>query len=109
MIFLATAMSSGKVSAIVLLSVGFGVMDCMLPSAWAICLDVGGASAGAVSGAMNMAGSFGGFACAVSFGYLVEASGNYNAPLFAVAAMVAISAVLFWKLDPTQPLLPPSL
>jgi fucose permease len=106
LIFLATAMTSGKVSAIVLLSVGFGVMDCMLPSAWAICLDVGGPYAGAVSGAMNMAGSFGGFACAVSFGYLVKACGNYNGPLLAVAAMVAVSAVLFWMLDPTQPLLP---
>jgi predicted MFS family arabinose efflux permease len=105
LMFLATAMTSGKVSAIVLLSIGFGVMDCMLPSAWAICLDIGGPYAGAVSGAMNMAGSFGGFACAVSFGYLVKAFGNYNAPLLAVAAMVAISAVLFWKLDPTQPLL----
>jgi MFS family permease len=103
--FLATAMTSGKASAIVLLSVGFGIMDCMLPSAWAICLDVGGAYAGAVSGAMNMAGSFGGFACAVLFGYLVRACGNYNGPLLAVAAMVAISAGLFWLLDPTQPLL----
>jgi fucose permease len=105
LLFVATALTSGKVSAIVLLSLGFGVMDCMLPSAWAICLDVGGPYAGAVSGAMNMAGSAGGFVCAVSFGYLVHALGNYNAPLFAIAAMVTVSAVLFWQLDPTQPLL----
>jgi fucose permease len=105
LMFLATALTSGKASAIVLLSLGFGIMDCMLPSAWAICADVGGAYAGAVSGAMNMAGSAGGFACAVSFGYLVQACGHYNGPLVAVAAMVAISAVLFWQLDPTQPVL----
>ena len=59
-------MTNGKASAIVLLSLGFGVMDCMLPSAWAICLDTGGACAGAVSGAMNMAGSAGGFVCTVA-------------------------------------------
>ena len=105
-LFLATAMTSGKISAIVLLSLGFGVMDCMLPSAWAICLDVGGPYAGAVSGAMNMAGSAGGFVCAVLFGYLVQAFGNYNAPLFAIAAMVLVSSVLFWQLDPTRPFVP---
>jgi MFS family permease len=105
LLFLATALTTSKVSAIALLSLGFGVMDCMLPSAWAICLDVGGPYAGAVSGAMNMAGSAGGFVCAVSFGYLVHAFGHYNAPLFAIAAMVAVSAALFWQLDPTKPLL----
>jgi MFS transporter, ACS family, glucarate transporter len=104
-LFVATALTTSKVSAVVLLSIGFGVMDCMLPSAWAICLDMGGRYAGAVSGAMNMAGSAGGFVCAVSFGYLVRAFGHYNAPLFAIAAMVLVSAVLFWQLDPTQPLL----
>jgi nitrate/nitrite transporter NarK len=105
LLFVATASTSGKSSAIVFLSLGFGVMDCMLPSAWAICLDVGGTYAGAVSGAMNMAGAVGGFVCAVAFGYLVKACGNYNGPLFVVAAMVAVSAVLFWQLDPTQLLL----
>jgi fucose permease len=105
LLFVALALTSGKASGIVLLSLGFGVMDCMLPSAWAICLDVGGPYAGAVSGAMNTAGSAGGFVCVVSFGYLVPAFGNYNGPLFVIAAMLMASAALFWHLDPTQPLL----
>ena len=98
----ATALTRGKITAIVLLTLGFGVMDCMLPSAWSLCLDIGGRYAGAVSGAMNTAGSAGGFVCTLLFGYLVRSSGNYDIPLFLIAAMVAISAVIFSRIDPTR-------
>ena len=43
----------GKIQVFVLLSLCFGVMDLMLPSAWAICLDVGKRYAGAISGALQ--------------------------------------------------------
>jgi MFS family permease len=106
LLLLATALTTGKVSAVVFLAVGFGVMDCMLPAAWALCLDVGQQYAGAVSGAMNTAGQAGGFVCTVLFGYLVAESGDYNVPLFVIAAMVLLSAALFWQIDPTRPLVP---
>ena len=97
-----TALTTGKEIGIVALALGFGVMDCMLPSAWSLCLDIGGPYSGAVAGAMNTAGSAGGFVCALAFGYLVKISGNYNTPLFVIAAMVAAAAVLFWRIDPTR-------
>lgn len=100
----ATALTTGKVTGVVLLALGFGIMDCMLPAAWAMCLDVGGRHAGAVSGAMNTAGQAGGFVCTVLFGYLVQASGSYDRPIFVIAAMVMASAWLFWKIDATKPL-----
>jgi MFS family permease len=106
LLLLATALTTGKVSGVVFLALGFGVMDCMLPAAWALCLDVGGRYAGAVTGAMNTAGQAGGFICAVLFGYLVKGTDDYNAPLFVIAAMVLLSAALFWHLDPTRPLVP---
>jgi nitrate/nitrite transporter NarK len=93
-------------SGVILLALGFGVMDCMLPAAWALCLDVGKEYAGVVSGAMNSAGQAGGFVCAVLFGYLVGRFGDYNIPLFVIAAMVLLSALLFWRIDPTRPLVP---
>lgn len=105
-LILATALSTGKTSAIVLLTLGFGIMDLMLPSAWAICLDIGRENAGVVAGAMNMSGQFGGFVCTILFGYVVEATGNYNAPLFLIAAMVATAAVLFGWIDASRPLIP---
>ena len=100
----ATAVTRGKVSGVICLTLGFGIMDCMLPSAWAICLDVGRRYAGAVSGAMNTAGNVGGFICSVLFGYLVTGFGSYHAPIFVIAAMVMTSAFLFWRVDPTRPL-----
>jgi MFS family permease len=103
---LATALTTGKAVAVVLLALGFGAMDCMLPSAWAVCLDVGREYAGAVSGAMNSAGQAGGFVCSILFGYLIQAFGDYDVPLFVIAAMVLISAGLYGLIDPTRPLVP---
>jgi MFS family permease len=105
-LILTTALIQTKLVALICLSLGLGVMDCMLPSAWALCLDLGKAHAGAVTGAMNSAGQFGGFVCSVLFGYLVQASGSYDAPLYVIAFMVLSSAALFTRLDPTRPLVP---
>jgi ACS family glucarate transporter-like MFS transporter len=90
--------------AVLALSLGLGVLDLMLPAAWALCLDVAPRHAGAVTGAMNMAGQVGGFACTVLFGYAVDLFGSYHSPLFLIAAMLLISAFLFALIDPTRPL-----
>jgi MFS family permease len=105
---LATALTTGRWSGIVLLALGFGALDLMLPSAWAICMDVGGKYAGAVSGAMNSFGHVGGTTCSVLFGYLVVADdpASYNTPLFVIAGMVLVAAFLFAWIDPTRPLVP---
>jgi len=94
----------GKIQVFIFLSLCFGVIDLMLPSAWAICLDIGKKYAGAISGAMNTAGNIGGFICASTFGYVVEATGNYNLPLFIIAGMLVISAVIFSFIDASKPL-----
>jgi MFS transporter, ACS family, glucarate transporter len=102
---IATALTTGKWSGIILLAFGFGVMDCMVPAAWSVCTDVGGRWSGAVTGAMNTAGQVGAFLSTVLFGYLVEAYGNYNLPIFIIAGMLVASACLFWMIDATKPLL----
>jgi MFS family permease len=108
-LLVATALSSGKTAVIVLLALGFGVMDLMLPTAWAICLDIGGRHAGAVTGAMNTAGQAGGFLCTIVFGYVVGSFHDYNLPLFVIAFMLLTSAVLFTRIDPARPLWPEPL
>jgi MFS family permease len=102
---IAAALTPERMAAVVLLALGFGVMDLMLPTAWAICLDVGRPYPGAVTGAMNMSGQFGGFVCTVVFGYVVGRFGSYHLPLFLIAAMLLISASLFSRIDPTRPLI----
>jgi MFS family permease len=92
----------GKMEVFIFMSLCFGIMDLMLPSAWAICIDVGGKFPGAISGAMNTAGNSGGFVCAAVFGYLVEATGNYNFPLYVISGMLLISAVLFLGINPEK-------
>lgn len=101
---IATALAPGKIAAVVFLTLGFGVADLMLPSAWAVCLDVGAKFAGAVTGAMNSGGQVGGFLCAVIFGYIVKATGDYNMPLFTIAGALLLSAALFSLIDPRKPI-----
>jgi MFS family permease len=101
---LLTAFTPSKVMAAIFLSLGYGSMDCMLPVAWAVCLDVGGKNAGAVSGTMNMAGQVGSFLSSVLFGYLVTYFGNYDTPLIPLALFLVLSAGFFLRIDPTQPL-----
>jgi nitrate/nitrite transporter NarK len=107
LLLLATALTTGRVSGIILLALGFGVMDLMLPSAWAVCLDVGGKYAWVVSGAMNSLGNLGGTICLVLFGYLVVEGdpSSYNTPLVVIAGMVMVAAILFACIDPSRPLL----
>jgi MFS family permease len=104
LLVLIAALVRGKVVVIALLPAAFGIMDLMLPSAWAACIDVGGEHAGAVSGAMNTAGLCGGFCCTVLFGYIVRLTGNYNLPLLVIGTMVLVSASLFVRIDATQQL-----
>ena len=104
MFMLATAFTANKVASVVLLSFAYAGSDFMLPVAWAVCLDVGRRYAGAMTGAMNMAGQLGSFLSSVTFGYLVAWFGTYNAVLPPMAAMLVVSAALWLKIDPTQEL-----
>lgn len=92
----------GKMAVFVFLSLCFGIFDLMLPSAWALCIDLGKQHAGTLSGAMNTAGNIGGFCCGILFGQLVQQSGNYNLPLYLIAVMLLVSAVLFAFINPEK-------
>jgi nitrate/nitrite transporter NarK len=94
----------GKMAVFVFLSLCFGIFDLMLPSAWALCIDLGKRHVGTISGAMNTAGNIGGFCCGILFGELVQQSGNYNLPLYMIAVMLIISAILFFFINPEKPI-----
>ena len=89
-LLLGMSLVRGHAAIVVLATLGFGVMDLMLPSAWAMCMSLGGRFGGTATGVMNTAGNLGGWFCTVLFGYVVEATGDYNLPLRAVAAMVLV-------------------
>jgi len=103
----ATALTHHKLLSVIFLAIGFAASDFMLPVAWAVCLDVGRKYAGTVTGAMNTAGQLGSFTVAAAFGFVVTAfGGNYDAPLYPMAALMGLSTLLWLKIDPTRPLVP---
>ncbi len=102
LLLIAMALFHGKIAVVALSSLGFGMMDLMLPSAWALCLAIGGRLSGTATGMMNTAGQAGGFLCTVLFGYIVHATGSYNLPLWFIAGMVLVSAAIFTRIDCTQ-------
>jgi MFS family permease len=105
LLMLATAFTPGKIGPAVLLILAFGIMDGMLPAAWAVCLDVGKRYAGAVSGSMNMAGQAAGSISTFLYGYLTTYT-DYELPMVLFAITMGISALLFALIDPTRPLVP---
>jgi sugar phosphate permease len=105
---LATALTSSRTAAVAFLALGYGSMDFMVASAWAVCLDVGQQYTGMVSGMMNTAGQLGSFLSSVVFGYLVVYFHSYNTPIILLAAMVLISALLFLRINATSQLHPAS-
>ncbi len=101
-----TMFTEDKLLSVLLLALGYAGSDFMLPVAWAVCLDTGRKYAGAVTGAMNTAGQLGSTLTSLAFGYLVTGFGSYNAPLAPMAAMTAISALLWLKIDPAVQIIP---
>lgn len=100
-----TGITPDRYVAVALLTLGYFSMDCMLPVSWSICLDVGRKYAGAVTGAMNMAGQIGSFLSAIAFGRLVDYfGGRYDIPLMFFGFMLAVSAVLYTTIDPAEEL-----
>ena len=103
---MATVLATSKLMTVIFLAIGFAASDFMLPVAWAVCLDVGRKYAGTVSGAMNTAGQAGSFLVAWAFGRVVMAYGSYDAPLYPMAILMALSTLLWLKIDPTKQLVP---
>lgn len=81
----------------------FGADMTIAPS-WSFCIDIGRASAGMVSGTMNMAGNIGSFVTGLAFPYLAQWFGSHQ-PFFFVAAGLNLAAIVVWYLvDPQRPL-----
>jgi len=96
------SMVSDPWAAVTLLSLGLGVMNGMLPVSWSLCVDLGRAHSGAVSGAMNTAGQVGSFLSSVCFGYMIEAFGSYQRALTPLAAMLVLSGCIFAIINPRE-------
>ena len=70
--------------------------------AWTVCVEIGGAHAGVVSGAMNMFGNLGGALVSLVVGFSLKDFHSWNAPLYSIAAFYLLAAAAWLLVDPEQ-------
>jgi len=87
-------------AAIALITVGAFVATFGGVAGYTVAIDYGGERVGTVFGAMNTAGNLGAMLFPVTIGWLVTATGTWNAVLAAFVVLMAVDAVLWAMLDP---------
>jgi MFS family permease len=90
-----------------LLSAAFFCNDLNIAPAWAACADVGERHTGAVSGAMNMVGSFAGAAGTAFAGYFFH-RGQSELVLIVYSLSYLLAALCWLAVDVTRPLVRPA-
>ena len=89
--------------AVISLALGFAATDFMLPTCWAVCLDIGKRHAGTVTGFMNTAAQIGGAIAATVIGYFAGHK-QWNTAILTMAAMLLVSSLLYLVIDASRPL-----
>jgi ACS family glucarate transporter-like MFS transporter len=108
---------STATGAIVFLTIAVFGADMTLSPSWNFCVDIGGRSAGAVSGTMNMAGNIGSFLTSLAFPYLTAwfaastlvGEGKLltkdTDAFFYIAAILNAAAIVMWmRMNPRETL-----
>lgn len=96
-------------ASLVCLSLAYGGVGFIQPTAFAVSIDIAPRYAGSVAGAMNTAAQTGGFVSSVVFGYLVKLTGSYSIPMIPMIVALGVSAFAWLRIDATQPLAPSTL
>jgi len=73
-----------------------------------VVIDIGRKYVGGILGVFNMVGTVGGFVFSVSFGYFVTWFGSYDLALIPVALMLTLGALMWFRVDATEELIPES-
>ena len=84
----------------VLLALALASADFALGACWAVCLDVGAAHAGVVTGFMNTFGNLGGLVGPLVVSLMVEHWQSWTYPFYVTAAVYAMGAVAWLAIDP---------
>lgn len=89
---------------VVFLSLVYGAITLQQSGVFGVCLDVGHRHAGIVVGLMNTSSQVGGLLSSVAYGYIVARFGSYDAPFVPMAALLFAGALLWFKIDASQPI-----
>jgi MFS transporter, ACS family, glucarate transporter len=101
---MATIVTTSGLWALVFLSMAYAGILAQQPNLCAVCLDTGRKHAGAVFGFMNTAASAASAVSSVVFGYLVQSSGDYNAPFIPMVALLCVGTWVWLTIDPAHQL-----
>jgi sugar phosphate permease len=88
------------------LSLTYMGMTFIQPNSFAVSIDIAPRYAGVAAGAMNTAAQAGAFSSSIIFGYIVKLSGSYTIPLIPMVFMFVLCAILWFKIDATEQLVP---
>ena len=88
----------------ILLAVALGSVDLALSACWAVCLDIGRAHAGVVTGCMNTFSNLGGVLTPLVVAYAVEQWQSWTFPFYVTAVVYAAGALAWLAIDPTLPI-----
>ena len=97
-------LTTNSLASVWLSCVAMFAMESTVGVSWAITLDIGADSAGAVSAVMNTCGNLGGAISSALSAYLVMLSG-WNAPFLVMAGLSVVAAVLYLQINASQRLL----
>ncbi len=102
LVILALGIEGGREMMLVIAVAKF-FTDWSQPTVWGAVTDVGGPAAGSVFGAVNMAGSIGGFAAGPILGWIIQTAG-WNALFQTIAAIYLVSGFAWLMIDTSRPL-----
>ncbi len=103
-VWVATQVADARLAALVLAG-GAGALYFAQSAFWAISADIGGPSAGLVSGIMNMGSQIGGV-CTAALTPVIAASLGWTASFLAAAAVALLGAIAWLFVDPFHVLAP---
>jgi sugar phosphate permease len=99
---LLAGLTSNNYNAAYYLIAGNGFFSFGVMVSYAVCTDIGRNNAGTVTGAMNFFGQMGAFFLAIIFGKILQMTGNYDYPIFVVAAVMFTGCLLWTLIDPLK-------
>jgi len=97
-------LTQNAVTAAVSLSLGFFFAELTIGPMWAIPMDIAPRYSGTASGLMNVGSAFAAIVSPVVAGWMIDTTGNWAWPFVGSMLLLAIGAVLAFRMRPEQPL-----
>ena len=93
-------LTKDPLAAVLWISLSVAMSMFTLGAAWSTCIDIAGSHSGVVSAAMNTAGQIAGIVSPLMVVWLVDATGDWITPVYAMSALFAVGTVCWLFVNP---------